>query len=64
MGSKNPVIVTQHADLDKAVEGIYKSAFGFSGQKCSAASRVYVHESVADRFMSPTPQTGGEPCYG
>ena len=52
MGSKNPVIVTQHADLDKAVEGIYKSAFGFSGQKCSAASRIYVHESVADRFMS------------
>jgi len=51
MGSKNPVIVTQHADLDKAVEGIYKSAFGFSGQKCSAASRIYVHESVADRFI-------------
>jgi 1-pyrroline-5-carboxylate dehydrogenase len=52
MGSKNPVIVTEHADLDKAVEGVYKSAFGFSGQKCSAASRVYVHESVADRFIA------------
>jgi 1-pyrroline-5-carboxylate dehydrogenase len=52
MGSKNPVIVTQHADLDKAVEGIYQSAFGFSGQKCSAASRIYVHESIADRFIT------------
>lgn len=52
MGSKNPVIVTEHADLDKAAEGIYRSAFGFSGQKCSAASRVYVHESVAGRFIT------------
>jgi 1-pyrroline-5-carboxylate dehydrogenase len=52
MGSKNPVIVTRHADLDKAAEGIYKSAFGFSGQKCSAASRIYVEEAVADRFIA------------
>ena len=52
MGSKNPVIVTQHADLEKAVEGTLKSAFGFSGQKCSAASRVYVHESVAVKFIA------------
>jgi 1-pyrroline-5-carboxylate dehydrogenase len=52
MGSKNPVIVTQHADLEKAVEGTLKSAFGFSGQKCSAASRVYVHESVSARFIT------------
>jgi len=52
MGSKNPVIVTALADLDKAVEGVYKSAFGFAGQKCSAASRIYVHESVADKFIA------------
>jgi 1-pyrroline-5-carboxylate dehydrogenase len=52
MGSKNPVIVTEHADLAKAVEGVSRSAFGFSGQKCSAASRVYVHESVADQFIA------------
>jgi 1-pyrroline-5-carboxylate dehydrogenase len=52
MGSKNPVIVTEHADLEKAVEGISRSAFGFSGQKCSAASRVYVHKTVADRFVA------------
>ena len=52
MGSKNPVIVTEHADLAKAVEGIARSAFGFSGQKCSAASRVYVHERVAGPFVA------------
>ncbi|HXW98091.1 MAG TPA: aldehyde dehydrogenase family protein, partial [Methanomicrobiales archaeon] len=50
MGSKNPVIVTDRADLGKAVEGVARAAFGYSGQKCSAASRVYVHESVAAEF--------------
>ncbi|MDQ4036386.1 MAG: aldehyde dehydrogenase family protein [Chloroflexota bacterium] len=48
MGGKNPVIVTPSADLDEAAEGIVKSAFGFAGQKCSATSRVYVVEDVAD----------------
>ena len=52
MGSKNPVIVTEHADMEKAVEGVFRSAFGFSGQKCSAASRIYVHDSVEDRFIN------------
>jgi 1-pyrroline-5-carboxylate dehydrogenase len=52
MGSKNPVIVTRYADPEKAVEGVLKAAFGFSGQKCSAASRVYIHESIADRFIA------------
>lgn len=51
MGGKNAVLVTANADLDKAVQGVYKSAFGFSGQKCSACSRVYVHKDVADEFM-------------
>lgn len=64
MGSKNPVIVTEHADLDKAVEGVYKSAFGFSGQKCSAASRVYVHESVADRFIAQLQRRVGSLVIG
>jgi 1-pyrroline-5-carboxylate dehydrogenase len=52
MGSKNPVIVTLHADLPKAVEGVVKSAFGYSGQKCSATSRVYVQDQVAEEFLS------------
>jgi 1-pyrroline-5-carboxylate dehydrogenase len=51
MGGKNPVIVTASADLDKAVEGVARAAFGLSGQKCSAASRVYVEESVYDTFV-------------
>ena len=51
MGGKNPTIVTRNADLDKAVEGVARSAFGFSGQKCSACSRVYVERPVYDDFM-------------
>ncbi len=51
MGGKNAVIVSAEADLDKAVQGVYKSAFGFSGQKCSACSRAYVHKDVAEEFL-------------
>lgn len=52
MGSKNPVIVTASADIEKAVEGVARAAFGFAGQKCSAASRVYVQSPVAERFCT------------
>ncbi|HZU14159.1 MAG TPA: aldehyde dehydrogenase family protein [Chloroflexota bacterium] len=51
MGGKNPVIVTDHADLDKAVEGTVRAAFGYAGQKCSAASRIYVQEGIAPDFL-------------
>jgi acyl-CoA reductase-like NAD-dependent aldehyde dehydrogenase len=51
MGGKNPVIVSAAADLERATLGIVRSAFGLSGQKCSAASRVYVHEAVADELI-------------
>ncbi|MES2153608.1 MAG: aldehyde dehydrogenase family protein [bacterium] len=50
MGGKNAIIVSDKADLDKAVQGVFKSSFGFSGQKCSACSRVYVHKKVAKDF--------------
>jgi 1-pyrroline-5-carboxylate dehydrogenase len=50
MGSKDPVIVTAHADLKKAVEGITRAAFGYGGQKCSATSRVYAHTLIFDAF--------------
>src|SRR3990170_4239344 len=46
LGGKNGIIVMDDADLDLAVEGIVWSAFGTSGQRCTAASRVIVHESV------------------
>ena len=51
MGGKNPTIVTASADLDEAAEGVARAAFGFSGQKCSACSRVYVEEGVFDEFL-------------
>ncbi|MCU1428140.1 MAG: aldehyde dehydrogenase family protein [Actinomycetia bacterium] len=51
MGGKNPVIVGEAADLDLAVEGTARSAFGYSGQKCSAASRCYVERSVYGEFV-------------
>jgi RHH-type transcriptional regulator, proline utilization regulon repressor / proline dehydrogenase / delta 1-pyrroline-5-carboxylate dehydrogenase len=49
MGGKNCVIVDADADLDDAVPAIVTSAFAYGGQKCSAASRVLVHEAIADR---------------
>jgi 1-pyrroline-5-carboxylate dehydrogenase len=51
MGGKNPVIVSNKADLDKAALGCMRSAFGLQGQKCSALSRLYVHKDVKDEFM-------------
>ncbi len=51
MGGKNAIVVDDDADLDEAVQGVVKSAFGFAGQKCSACSRVLVHAAVADGFI-------------
>ena len=51
MGGKNPAIVMPSADLDKASDGVMRSAFGAQGQKCSACSRVLVHRDVRDRFV-------------
>jgi 1-pyrroline-5-carboxylate dehydrogenase len=52
MGGKNPTIVTTRADLEKAANGILRSAFGASGQKCSACSRVLVDASVHDDLIA------------
>jgi len=52
MGGKNPTIISEKADLEKAALGVMRSAFGLNGQKCSACSRVYVHEQVFDAFMA------------
>ena len=51
MGGKNPAIITSKADLDKASDGVFRSAFGAQGQKCSACSRVYVSKDVRDTFV-------------
>jgi 1-pyrroline-5-carboxylate dehydrogenase len=52
MGGKNPAVVTGHGDIETAAEGVVRSAFGYAGQKCSACSRVYVMEEVADGFLT------------
>lgn len=51
MGGKNPIYVTARADLDRAVEGVMRSAFGLQGQKCSSGSKVYVERTVKDEFI-------------
>ena len=51
MGGKNPALVLASADLEKAAEGVMRSAFGAQGQKCSACSRVYVAHEVRERFV-------------
>ena len=51
MGGKNPAFVTASADLDVAVSGVLRSAFGLSGQKCSATSKAYVARDVLQRFL-------------
>jgi aldehyde dehydrogenase (NAD+) len=51
LGGKNAIIVLDDADLDLAVEGIVWSAFGTSGQRCTAASRVIVHERIYDELQ-------------
>lgn len=57
MGGKNPAIVSRHADLDRAVQGLYRSAFGNQGQKCSAGSRIYVEEPVYDDLITKLVET-------
>jgi 1-pyrroline-5-carboxylate dehydrogenase len=51
MGGKDAIIVDEESDLEKAVEGVYVSAFGYQGQKCSACSRAVVSEKVYDEFL-------------
>jgi 1-pyrroline-5-carboxylate dehydrogenase len=51
MGGKNPAIIMPSANLDAAAEGVYRSAFGMGGEKCSACSRVYVHRDIRKPFL-------------
>ncbi|HIH44822.1 MAG TPA: aldehyde dehydrogenase family protein [Candidatus Methanoperedenaceae archaeon] len=50
LGGKNPIIVMDDANIDLAVDGVIWGGFGTSGQRCTAASRVIVHEKVIDTF--------------
>lgn len=51
MGGKNPQIVMDDADLDLAMEGVLWGAFGTTGQRCTATSRLILHEAVHDAFI-------------
>jgi 1-pyrroline-5-carboxylate dehydrogenase len=51
MGGKNFIIVNEDADLDAALAGVIASAFGYQGQKCSACSRLIIHENVYAAFV-------------
>lgn len=52
MGGKNPAIISKTADITAAVDGVASAAFGYSGQKCSALSRIYVHDDIKELFIS------------
>jgi 1-pyrroline-5-carboxylate dehydrogenase len=51
MGGKDFILVDETADLDEAASGVVSAAFGFQGQKCSACSRLIVHEKVHDELV-------------
>ncbi|MEV0798283.1 aldehyde dehydrogenase family protein [Kribbella sp. NPDC050281] len=52
LGGKNPMVITEDADLDLAVEGALFSGFGTAGQRCTSLGTVIVHESVHDDFVA------------
>jgi 1-pyrroline-5-carboxylate dehydrogenase len=64
MGGKNPAIVTQSADLAVAASGVARSAFGLSGQKCSASSKAYVARAIIDDFLGQLVETAGKFVVG
>lgn len=64
MGGKNAVIVMDDADLDLAVEGILWGAFGTSGQRCTATSRVIVHRAVKQELEDRLAERAGRMKLG
>jgi RHH-type proline utilization regulon transcriptional repressor/proline dehydrogenase/delta 1-pyrroline-5-carboxylate dehydrogenase len=52
MGGKNAIIIDESADLDEAIPGVIHSSFGYAGQKCSASSRVIIHENIYEQFIA------------
>lgn len=60
MGGKNPVVVLADADLTLATDAVVFGAFGSSGQRCTATSRVVVEEKIADRFVETLVERAGK----
>jgi aldehyde dehydrogenase (NAD+) len=57
MGGKNPAVVMEDADLDLAMEGLIWGAYGTAGQRCTATSRLIVHEDVHDELVERVIET-------
>jgi 1-pyrroline-5-carboxylate dehydrogenase len=64
MGGKNPAFVTGSADLQVAAAGVARSAFGLSGEKCSAASKAYVARQAMDPFLDALASATGNLAVG
>ncbi|HVM30891.1 MAG TPA: aldehyde dehydrogenase family protein [Candidatus Limnocylindrales bacterium] len=64
LGGKNAIVVMADADLELAVEGILWSAFGTTGQRCTACSRLVVHEQVADELLGRLVDRAGQMRLG
>jgi 1-pyrroline-5-carboxylate dehydrogenase len=64
MGGKDSILICADADLDAAVEGVVASAFGFSGQKCSACSRVIVEAPIYEEFTERLRERAGRLTVG
>ena len=64
MGGKNPAFVAESADLTVAAAGVARSAFGLSGQKCSAASKAYVARAIVDDFLHALTESAAKLVVG
>ncbi|MGA7826303.1 MAG: aldehyde dehydrogenase family protein [Geobacteraceae bacterium] len=64
MGGKNAIIIMDDADLRLALEGVLWGAFGTSGQRCTASSRVFVHDAVYERFLEMLRTTAEDMIIG
>ncbi len=64
MGGKDAILVDNNIDTEMAAEAIVKSAFGFSGQKCSACSRAIIHEDVYDEVVELIKTKTNQLTYG
>jgi alpha-ketoglutaric semialdehyde dehydrogenase len=60
MGGKNAMIVMDDADLDLALDGVLWGAFGTTGQRCTATSRLILHDKIHDRFLKMLVERAGQ----
>ncbi len=52
LGGKNPLVIMEDADLNKAVEATLFSCYGTAGQRCTSTGNIILHEKIADKFLS------------